>query len=96
MRKPRTWLLVPALAMAVAACGGIDSAKLEDEVSADAEAAAGNGETVDEVTCADDIESETGVTFECQVEFSDGSSATANGVVIDGEEGNVEYTFTPN
>ena len=97
----RKWLAsaVAVLAsVALAACGGIDTGKLEDEMSTDAQEQvddAGVDATVESVSCPDDIESETGTEFECQLEFSDGTSAVANGEVSDGDEGDVEYQFTP-
>ena len=48
------------------------------------------------VDCPDDIQSETGEKFECEVSFSDGTSSTANGEVTDGDDGDVKYSFTPN
>jgi hypothetical protein len=84
--------------VALVACGGIDTDKLEDEVSADAQEQvddAGIDATVESISCPDDIESETGTEFECQIEFSDGTAAVANGEVTDGEDGDVEYQFTP-
>jgi hypothetical protein len=97
----RKWLAsaVAVLAsVALVACGGIDSDKLEDEMSTDAQEQvddAGIDATVESVSCPDDIESETGTEFECQLEFSDGTSAVANGEVSNGDDGDVEYQFTP-
>jgi hypothetical protein len=92
--------LAGALALMLAACGGgIDTGKLEDGVRSDAQdqvETAGIDATVTSVDCPDDIKSETGEEFECQVSLSDGSSATASGEVTDGDEGDVEYRFTPN
>lgn len=95
-------LIAPAAALVVSlalvACGGIDTGKLEDEISSDAQQQvedAGVDATVDSVDCPDDIESETGAEFECQLEFSDGTTAVANGRVTDGDNGDVEYQFTP-
>ena len=87
-----------AASLALVACGGIDTDKLEDEVSSDAQQQvddAGIDATVESIDCPDDIESETGTEFECKLEFSDGTSAVANGEVTDGDDGDVEYSFTP-
>jgi Domain of unknown function (DUF4333) len=89
---------VLAVSMALVACGGIDTDKLEDEVSSDAQQQvddSGIDATVESVECPDDIESETGTEFECRLEFSDGTAAVANGEVTDGDNGDVEYSFTP-
>ena len=89
---------VLVVSLALVACGGIDTGELEDEISSDAQQQvddSGVDATVESVSCPDDIESETGTEFECQLEFSDGTSAVANGEVTDGDNGDVEYTFTP-
>jgi hypothetical protein len=100
MGKSGAAALTVILALTLTACGGgIDTGKLEDEVSSDAQEqvdAAGLDATVTSVDCPDDIESETGEQFDCQVSLSDGTSATANGEVTDGDEGDVEYTFSEN
>lgn len=99
MRKWSAVTVVGLLALGLVACGGLDTDKLEDEVSADAQAELDSAEvdaSVESVSCPDDVASETGETFECQVEFSDDTSATAEGEVTDGDSGDVEYTFTPN
>jgi uncharacterized protein DUF4333 len=99
-RQIRRWNalgLAGVIALTLAACGGIDTGKLEDEVRSDAQDqadAARVDATVTSVDCPDDIKSETGEQFECQVSFSDGSSATAHGEVTDGDDGDVEYRFT--
>jgi Domain of unknown function (DUF4333) len=98
-RKWAAAALTALLSAGLIACGGgIDTGKLEDEVSADAQEqvdAAGIDATVESISCPDDIESETGTEFECQLEFSDGTAAVANGEVTDGDNGDVEYQFTP-
>ena len=97
----RKWLAaaVAVLAsVALVACGGIDTGKLEDEIESDAQQQvddAGIDATVSSVSCPDDIESETDTEFDCQVEFSDGTAAVANGTVTNGDDGDVEYQFTP-
>jgi hypothetical protein len=98
MRKCVAAVVALLASVALVACGGIDTDKLEDEVSADAQEqvdAAGIDATVESISCPDDIESETGTEFECQIDFSDGTAAVANGEVTDGEDGDVEYEFTP-
>jgi hypothetical protein len=98
MRRWSALGLAGVVALTLAACGGIDTGKLEDEVGSDAQNqadAAGVDATVTSVDCPDDIKSETGEKFDCQVSFSDGTSATASGEVTDGDDGDVEYRFTP-
>jgi hypothetical protein len=98
MRKRLVSAVALLASVALVACGGIDTGELEDEVSADAQQQvddAGIDATVESISCPDDIESETGTEFECQLEFSDGTSAVANGEVTDGDDGDVEYQFTP-
>jgi hypothetical protein len=85
-------LLAVALVVVFAGCGGIDSGKVEDEITSVSEEEIG---PVDSVSCPDDIESETGTTFECDVQFSDGSTGTADAEVTDGDEGNVEFVVRP-
>jgi Domain of unknown function (DUF4333) len=85
-------LLAAGLALAFAGCGGIDSGKVEDEITSVSEEEIG---PVDSVSCPDDIESETGTTFECEVQFSDGNTGVADAEVTDGDEGNVEFVVRP-
>jgi pSer/pThr/pTyr-binding forkhead associated (FHA) protein len=75
----------------ISASGKIDQGKLEDEISADASAQLGS---VSSVSCPDDIESDTGATFTCEIAYSDGTTGTADGTVTDGDEGNVNYQLT--
>ena len=75
----------------ISAAGKIDQGKLEDEISADASAQLG---PVSSVSCPDDIESDTGVTFTCQINYSDGTTGTADGSVTDGDAGDVNYQLT--
>lgn len=90
-------VLASVFALTLAACGGIDTGKLEDEITSDAEGQLSASDvTVSSVSCPDDIPSETGEPFECTIELSDGSSGTVDGEVTDGDDGDVEYTITPN
>ena len=97
----RKWLVAATAllaSVALVACGGIDTDKLEEEVSSDAQEqvdSAGLDGMVESVTCPDDIESETGTEFECDIQLSDDVSLTAQGEVTDGESGDVEYRFAP-
>ena len=75
----------------IAASGKIDQGKLEDEISADASAQLG---AVESVSCPDDIESDTGETFTCSIDYSDGTTGTADGTVTDGDAGDVNYQLT--
>ena len=96
----RKWLVAGVavlISVGLVACGGIDTDKLEEEMSTDAQEQvddSGVDATVESVSCPDDIESETGTEFECQLEFSDGTAAVANGEVTDGDNGDVEYQFS--
>ena len=75
----------------IAASGKIDQGKLEDEISSDASAQLG---AVASVSCPDDIESDTGATFTCQIDYSDGTTGTADGTVTDGDNGDVSYQLS--
>ena len=81
--------------IAVAACGEqtIDADEVEDNLSSRAQEAlnvSGNTSTVSSVECPDDVPAETGETFDCDVEFSDGTSGAWTQEVTDGDEGVVE------
>jgi hypothetical protein len=84
-------IVVLVIVVAVVAGDTIDQGKLQDEISADAEAQLG---AVNSVSCPDDIKSETGETFSCQIDYADGSSGSADGNVTDGDNGDVQYTLT--
>jgi hypothetical protein len=79
--------------VALVACGTLDAGELEEGISEEAESQF--GAPVESVSCPDDIESETDVTFECEIVLSDGKTATAEGKVSDGDEGNVVYRIVP-
>ena len=98
----RSWaagavIVLGLFSVALTGCGGIDTDKLEDEIAADSEAQLeGTGISVDSVTCPDDIDSETGEPFECEIAWSDDTTGTVDGEVTDGDAGDVEYSITPN
>jgi hypothetical protein len=86
------WVLVLVAAGVMAgglvACGEetVDVDSLEEEITADENAnieAAGLDGSVEEVDCPDDIAPETGEEFECDVEYSDGTGAVAQGEVTE-------------
>ena len=88
-----------AVSAALAACGDevLDNGQLEDEITSDSNAsleAAGTDITVTEVSCPDDIKSETGEAFECDISWSDDTGGSVSGEVTDGEAGDVEYNIT--
>jgi len=91
-------VLASAIALALSGCGGIDTDKLEEEISADSDSSlqeAGSDVTVSSVSCPDDISSETGEPFECTLEWSDDTTGTVTGEVTDGDNGDVEYQIAP-
>jgi len=91
-------VLASATALALSGCGGIDTDKLEEEISADSDSSlqeAGSDVTVSSVSCPDDISSETGEPFECTLEWSDDTTGTVTGEVTDGDNGDVEYQIAP-
>jgi len=49
--------------------------------------------SISAVDCPDEVEAETGATFECKAEVSDGSSATVEVTQTD-DEGNVDWVIT--
>jgi hypothetical protein len=83
-----------AAAIALAGCGTIDADKLEDEIS---DGISGDLQrfdvTAESVACPDDIESETGATFECTVATDTDQELIVEVEVTDGDEGDVEYRF---
>jgi len=90
--------LASSIALAVSGCGGLDTDKLEEEISADSDSSlqeAGSDVTVSSVSCPDDISSETGEPFECTLEWSDDTTGTVTGEVTDGDNGDVEYEIAP-
>jgi hypothetical protein len=81
-------------AIALAACGTIDADKLEDEI---ADGVSGDLErfevTATSVACPDDVESETGATFECTIITDTDEELIVEVEVTDGDNGDVEYRF---
>ena len=80
----------------LAGCGTIDTDKLEDEISSglrrdlqpfDVSAAS--------VSCPDDIDAETGETFDCAVTTDGDTELTVNIEVTNGEARDVEYKLAP-
>ncbi|MFN8161028.1 MAG: DUF4333 domain-containing protein [Solirubrobacterales bacterium] len=78
-------LAAPALALALAACGGtvIDDAKAEDAIRDDIET--NLGVEVRSVECPSDVEVEPGTTFECAVVAKGGGRATATLRILDSD-----------
>ena len=99
----RKWLSVAAaiaMGAGIAACGEevLDAGQLEEEITADSNAGleqVGSDITVDEVSCPDDITSETGETFECDISWTDDDTGLVTGEVTDGEAGDVEFEIDP-
>ena len=98
MRAPARLILVGAVAVGLAACAdGIDTDELEDGIGAEAQSQVDDANvdaTVKSVSCPDEIDDEVGTEYACRLEFSDGTSAVANGEVVEGEEQD-EFEFTP-
>jgi hypothetical protein len=62
--RARIVFLASLIALSGVACTrSLDTQGLEEQIAADLEA--GGGPTVNEVTCPDDVEVESGGTFEC-------------------------------
>jgi Domain of unknown function (DUF4333) len=99
----RKWISVAAVVATSAgliACGDevLDTGQLEDEITSDSNESlqgAGTDITVESVSCPDDIKSETGEPFECEIAWSDDTGGTVSGEVTDGDAGDVEYNITP-
>ena len=96
MRKKLSVLVVALAALGVAACGGeIDSGELEDaiqsELQQELDSQPRGKVTLESVDCPSGQERETGHTFQCRAEASDGSTATIEAVVTDGDEGDVTW-----
>ena len=99
----RKWLAVAAalvVSAGLVACGEevLDSGQLEEEITSDSNAGlegVGSDITVEEVSCPDDITSETGEPFECDISWTDGDTGLVTGEVTDGEAGDVEYDIDP-
>ena len=91
-------LAVAALAtVALAACGDIDSGKVEDSIRSGLEKELdqqGGNITLESVDCPDGQQSETGHTFECTAEDSEGNTATIEAEVTDGDNGDVTWNVT--
>lgn len=94
MSRPLVACLAAASAIALAGCGTIDSDKLEEEIS---DGVTGDLQRFDvsaeSVACPDDIESETGATFECTITTDSGQELIVEVEVTDGDNGDVEYRF---
>ncbi len=94
MSRPLVASLAVATAIALGGCGAIDSDKLETEIE---EGVSGDLQkfdvTAESVSCPDDIESETGATFECTVATDADQELIVEVEVTDGDQGDVEYRF---
>jgi hypothetical protein len=81
-------------AIALAACGTIDADQLETEIE---DGVSGDLQkfdvSVESVSCPDDIESETGATFECTITTDTDQELAVEVEVTDGDNGDVEYRF---
>lgn len=84
-----------AAALGLAACGGIDSGKVEDTFRGQAEevlAASGQEGSIASIDCPEDIPNEEGYTFECTATYSDGSSVTSQAEITDTDDGTVQFS----
>jgi hypothetical protein len=92
--RPLAASLAVAAAIALAACGTIDGEKLETEIE---DGVSGDLQrfdvTAESVSCPDDIESETGATFECTLATDSDQELIVEVEVTDGDNGDVEYRF---
>lgn len=88
-RPPVAAILLAGLACAVAACGALDTAQLEELTAQRIESVIGVAPAA--VDCPDDVEAKAGDAFSCTVTGTDGTSAEIQ-VVQTNDEGNVEVT----
>ena len=74
-------------ALALAGCGDLDSAQIEDEIAKDIEAETGVRASVD---CPDDIEQKEGLTVQCTARGENGGEAKVDVTQID-DDGAVQF-----
>lgn len=92
-RQARVLVVAAAAVALMTACevsfgGGLDTGKIEAEVTAGIEEQ--TGIAVRSVECPDDVDAEAGNTFTCTVTAEDGSTATVE-VTQQDDEGNVRW-----
>ena len=94
MRSSRLLLAVPAaaaLALGLAACGNLDSGKIESEISKQVEKQAQGQVKVKSVDCPSGRKIKKGDRFTCTITAENGATTKAQ-VVQQDDKGNVRFT----
>ena len=96
MKRLPVVALAALVALGLTACGTIDGDKLADEIASGLNSDLQQIDvTIDTVDCPDDVESETGATFDCAATTDKGDELPVNVEVTDGENGDVSYEIQP-
>jgi uncharacterized protein DUF4333 len=92
--SPRALLLVlPALALVVLACGGVDDGKLEDQIK---EQVTKQGGRVTSVDCPADQDLKKGNAFDCSLQTARGERVAVRvRITSDDNGGRAEYVIPP-
>jgi phosphoenolpyruvate synthase/pyruvate phosphate dikinase len=93
MKSSRLLFAIPAAALILgfAACGNVDTDKIEDEIAKQVEEQAQGQVKVKSVKCPDDVKAEKGDRFTCTITAENGATAKAL-VVQQDDDGNVRFT----
>jgi len=94
MHSRRRLFVVPgaaALVLGIAACGNVDTDKIEDEITKQVEEQAQGQVKVKSVKCPDDVKAEKGSRFTCTITAASGATTKAQ-VVQQDDDGNVRFT----
>jgi len=89
-RRPLLALPPLAFALVLAGCGGLDSGKIEEEISEEIEERSQGQVKVRSVDCPDDVEAKKGDRFTCRVTAENGRS-TRVVVVQTSDDGDVRF-----
>jgi phosphoenolpyruvate synthase/pyruvate phosphate dikinase len=94
MKSRRLLLAIPsaaALILGFAACGNVDTGKIESEIKKQVEEQAKGQVQVKSVKCPDDVKAKKGDKFTCTITAENGATAKAL-VVQQDDNGNVRFT----
>jgi phosphoenolpyruvate synthase/pyruvate phosphate dikinase len=94
MKSRRSLFAIPAAAALIlgfAACGNVDTGKIEDEIAKQVEKQAQGQVKVKSVKCPDDVKAKKGDKFTCTITAENGATAKAL-VVQQDDDGNVRFT----